>query len=368
MSRFFSSASGTPLSVEEIVLSILNRDLRSLPDRFDSEALIRYADHHRVLPLVATNLLATDLGDERFRNQLEEQLRNAIAVEAIRQRETADVLEQAAAAGVDPIVLKGTALAYSIYAEPHLRPRDDVDILVRKNRLDEVRRLMARLGYQERPSWAGDLHQSQTMFQKRIVPEVVLSWDVHWLLSNRFTLGSRFEWNELIATSQSLPALTRSARGLSIPWALLHACIHLVGHHEGEERLIWDWDLRLLVRSLSADELGELRLLAREHDVDEMVADALGHAEMAGVMEVPSDLLFESAGRSSQNRRVLRMWSELKSLPGIGLKLRWARQLLFPGRRNLESRYGRRIPLVLLPLFTAHRWISGAAGVLKRRG
>ncbi|MBW3672031.1 MAG: hypothetical protein KY432_10225, partial [Acidobacteria bacterium] len=132
--------------------------------------------------------------------------------------------------------------------------------------------------------------------------------------------------------------------------------------------LIWDWDLRLLVDSLSTDERGHFRLLAREHDVEELVVDALGHAEVAGVIEIPRTLLFESIGRRSQDRRVLRMWSELQSLPGIGLKLRWIRQLLFPGRRNLERRYGRKIPWVLLPLFTAHRWISGAAGVLKRRG
>lgn len=354
------------------MVSILKGDLRALPDRLDPEELIRYAEHHRVLPLVATRLLSTHPGTDpcevRFRNQLEEQLRNAIAVEAIRHRETENVLEQAAAAGLDPIVLKGTALAYSIYTEPHLRPRDDVDILVQRHRLGEVRDLMAGLGYQERPSWAGDLHQSQTMFQKRIVPEVVLSWDVHWLLSNRFTLGSRFSWNELMGSSRSLPALTPSARGLSRPWALLHACIHMVGHHEGEERLIWDWDLRLLVGSLSTDELGEFRLLAQEHDVEELVVDALGHAEAAGVIQVPPVLLFESSGRSSQNRRIIRMWSELQSLSGIGLKLRWVRQLLFPGRRNLESRYGRTIPWVLLPWFTAHRWVSGAVGVLKRRG
>ena len=50
--------------------------------------------------------------------------------------------------GVPALILKGTALAYSTYRHPHLRPRADIDLLVPEDRRGAARAALAGLGYE----------------------------------------------------------------------------------------------------------------------------------------------------------------------------------------------------------------------------
>src|SRR5688572_29743832 len=51
------------------------------------------------------------------------------ARELLRQQELISVLDVLSAEDIDPILLKGTALAYSLYDSPASRPRIDTDLL-----------------------------------------------------------------------------------------------------------------------------------------------------------------------------------------------------------------------------------------------
>ena len=73
------------------------------------------AEYHGVWPLVAGGAGA---------------LRDVAAVELLRKRELLEVLRALDDAGVAPLLLKGAALAYSIYPSPVLRPRADTDLLI----------------------------------------------------------------------------------------------------------------------------------------------------------------------------------------------------------------------------------------------
>ena len=44
------------------------------------------------------------------------------------------------AAGIDALLLKGSALAYLVYAAPHLRPRVDIDLMICRDALDRAER------------------------------------------------------------------------------------------------------------------------------------------------------------------------------------------------------------------------------------
>jgi putative nucleotidyltransferase-like protein len=84
---------------------------------------------------------------EDIREALARETRAQTARELLRQNELISVLDVLAADGIDPILLKGTALAYSLYDNPASRPRVDTDLLIRGNDVDHVRRAMARHGY-----------------------------------------------------------------------------------------------------------------------------------------------------------------------------------------------------------------------------
>jgi len=65
------------------------------------------------------------------------------------QSEALTVIAQALEAeGIEPVILKGGALAHTVYPEPALRPMEDLDILVAPERLEQARQALSRQGFQ----------------------------------------------------------------------------------------------------------------------------------------------------------------------------------------------------------------------------
>src|SRR5437773_5170033 len=83
--------------------------------------------------------------------------REQTAKELLREKELISVLDVLVTEDICPIILKGTALAYSLYNSPASRPRVDTDLLIRKNEIDAVRRVMAGCGYTAPTYCEGDL-------------------------------------------------------------------------------------------------------------------------------------------------------------------------------------------------------------------
>lgn len=356
-----------PNDPERALLALLLGERREIPDGIETTSLLDLARREGVLPLLASRLLASGRIDDALAARLDHEQNQAVAADTFWERETIRVLDEIGARGIDAVVLKGMALAHSLYDAPHMRPRVDVDLLIDRGTLESLRSLMNELGYSERPSWGGDLHHSQTAFQKQLLPELRLTWDVHWLLTNRFAWGSRFRFDEIIDGAVPLPALGPSARALSLPWALLHACIHLVGHHGGDEKLIWLWDIRLLLERLTATELDLFRSLVSRFEMDEVVGQAMSRVAARGLAEPETLASFGMSSTPVARRRTARMWQELRSLPGARLKLVWIAQLLFPSRADLETLYGHPISRVSAPFFTVHRWLRGVIRITRRR-
>ncbi len=63
-------------------------------------------------------------------------------------RELARILEAFDAAGIETIVLKGAALAQTVYEDIGLRPMNDIDLLVRPEDVEKAVAIMRRLDYQ----------------------------------------------------------------------------------------------------------------------------------------------------------------------------------------------------------------------------
>ena len=342
---------------------ILEGARNDLPDEISLDDLIDTAAAEGVLPLISSRLLSRTRIEAR--ETLEHHLRHAIAVEEMWRAETVRVLASLGEREIESIVLKGTALAYSLYEEPHLRPRVDVDILIPEHDLERVRILMSDLGYQERASWAGDLHQAQTSFQRSVLRGKIVTWDVHWRLSNRYAWSSRFDSNELFEQTRPIPALSSQALGFRAPWSLLHACIHLVGHRPEERRLIWDWDIRLLASALTDAEAKEFTKIVRDHGLQDAVERATAHVRENGFF-LPASVLEDGSGGGTTLRPTTRRWKEWRAIPGLKLKSRWLAQLLFPSRNDLQRRYGRTIPAWLYPLYLVRRLIGGIVKNLRK--
>lgn len=213
---------------------------------------------HGVGPLVYS---VTELPDLRH-----EAIRSA-AVEGSRLDDLRGVLSVLSRARVDTLVVKGSALAYDVYAVPELRPRADTDLLVPRHSVERVRQAMLAAGFRELPG-SGDEHGvRQTLFTRRDERGLDHAYDVHWDVSNAPAFSAALPFEEARSRAVPLPHIGPGTLGLSRPDALLLACIHRVSHHHDSERLIWLVDIALLRAGMTVEEHRRFWKLAAERGV-----------------------------------------------------------------------------------------------------
>lgn len=304
--------------------------------------------------------------------------RAAAARELTRQRELARVLEALAAAGVQPVLIKGTALAYTVYPAPAWRPRQDTDLLVRRDDLPAVRRAMQSLGYSAPPYCDGDLLFHQFALAKVDTLGTEHVFDVHWKISTQAAFADILSYADLAAGAVPVPALGPHARAAGALHALLIACIHPVMHHRNAGRLLWRYDLHLLASGLLPGELEQFAELAEEQGVGPICARALTGSQEAFGTPVPPGVL--SRLGATGNAALLaylnpgRRWHHelLSSLRALRWRdrLTLIREVLLPPPRYMLGAYGitsRAHGFALLPALYLHRNVYGIWKILAGR-
>ena len=188
-----------------------------------------------------------------LRTGLDRRAHHESVLEMARQRELTQLLAVLSDAKIRVLVLKGAALAYTHYPEPHLRPCSDLDLLIHRSSLEKTTVELENLGYRRRNSISREAVHSQWTFDRNCVSfkHVV---DLHWRISNRPLFGDMLSFEALVPTAVPVKQLGDSARTLSPVDALLFACIHRVAHHNGSHLLIWLYDIKLLAEALSPAE------------------------------------------------------------------------------------------------------------------
>ena len=309
---------------------------------------------------------------ETLREALSRQARQDVAVEMARVMELQEVLAALARAGLPVLLLKGAALAYTLYPEPHLRERCDTDLLLpSRDEAERAWRVLQTLGYQQPNAVSGDLIVYQLNIYKTICSGFTHAVDVQWRLSKAALFAERFAFAELAAAAVPIPALGPFAQGLGIVHALLMACIHRVFHlPDGSgNRLIWLYDIHLLAQRLTDEQWQQWMTLTEERGVCGPSLDGLRTAQTAFATVLPDEIqrrLRVGADRESWfNPRLARQqwyleWLNFCALPSTGARLRWLGQCLFPDAGYLRRKYGFRHSL-WLPWFYGVRIVQGVA-------
>lgn len=280
--------------------------------------------------------------------------RAAIAVELLERVELVRVLRALAAAQVPNLLLKGAALAYSVYPAPHLRPRTDVDLLFPdQNAVMAARLALAPLGYV-----ASDVPTTTTIGYETAMHRTTAGGyshhlDMHWRLANQALYADALEWSELDAAAIELPALDPTARALSPMHALLHACMHRISHLPWEhdtgghgDRLIWLYDFHLLSQRLDARQFDAFRETAAARGLAGACHEGLREAQRLLGTSLPQglmDALATAAGKESfdatrARRRWYQEWHNLRAMP-LRRKLAFAREKLFPSPAYMREQY-----------------------------
>ena len=317
------------------------------------EALIA----HGVAPLLYRATRSNALRAEGIR---------AAVLEPLRAADLQAVLAALAARGVDALLLKGTALAYDVYASPDLRPRGDTDLLISRDDLESARAALAELGLREQIT-SGDEHAVRQIFFTRANG---LAYDVHWSATNMPLFESLLRYDDLRRRAIALPRLGPHARALSHADALLLACIHRVAHHHDSDRLIWLADIALLRARMTEEEHRAFQEVAAQGKVTAICRRSIELAEEwwgEGGHPLPPLPGEEEPSAVMLDREISHGGVLLANLKALSWRQRAERlwQLAFPPAEFMRASFGSRSNAAL-PWLYVYRGVRGIGRLFRR--
>ena len=360
------------------LLSILRNDTPlPCPDasKPDWSSFISELSIHGLIPLLYMKIAQSPEAyhppnhiKEKFKEAF---LKNNLAYQ-IYLRQLREVLEAFTQADVEVIVLKGLALAWSVYPDFAARPFGDIDILVKPQKFILARKLLFELGYRnrfKRFEIYKDISKAEEFFHvtNRKRP---LTIDLHWNLFHHFGI-ERNGWTiDLFHQKEPVKVPGISFFTLDPVDAFIHAAVHLTLNHDEGIRLIWVADLGYLTRKLN--ETDGWPLLQRnivESKTIAVVRHALNAAQLWFNVQIPDNFLsylskFETndaermeidyaIGRITSNIRFGGYFKALRETPN---KLKFVVQFIFPAPEYVRIAYPPSKPW-MLPLSYCTRWV-----------
>ena len=329
-------------------------------------AHVRDAEGHRLL-----GLLGAAIGEGEFpvtasqAASFEERLRGWLGHTLRVERMLLQAVDALDAAGLDHRVLKGVALAHTVYPDPAWRVFGDVDLLVPPDALTRAAEVVAgalgatRAQPELRPGF-------ENRFGKEVLLRVgSLELDLHRTFVEG-ALGLTMELDDLWGPPEHCEIGGRRLAVLPPPVQVLHAAYAVV---------LGDWPPRLVARRDLAQVLTvrdpdaeEVLRLARRWRAEAVLARALDHA-WATLRPPATPALVDWArthrpGRLDRvlvgshvgpSRAYTRHAAALLVLPGIRRRASYLRALALPQREYLEARGMSRWRFLQRPLRVAKK-------------
>jgi hypothetical protein len=268
-----------------------------------------------------------------------------LANNTLLYQELTSILNAFQQAGIPLVVLKGAALAITVYDDIGLRPMGDLDLLVQPSHLERAISLFKHLGYQiQRIAYHVALEPIDKNKKSRLI-------ELHWSLPpdpiNHKIYSLSGLWSELVSHEFELPTNVYG-QTLSPVLSYLYLIAHSVYQHGLMSiRLIWYHDLSV-IRIMHADDMKSSKL--------DSMAKMLGWHHALVIVDNWLDYIFTtqtnlvSLDKFITNRTVksnflkrdsyyLRKWVHNASriLP-LGVRILLWRYLLFPSPGYIRSR------------------------------
>jgi hypothetical protein len=147
----------------------------------DWSAVPKIAARQQVGPLLYWHLKEYGIAyPQETRRALAAMYARQKAIAGAQAEALAEIIKTFTAAGIDSVVIKGGALAHIIYAEPGLRPKEDLDILVRPQQAMAAHALLLELGFHAPlPSSRFDLLQHHFPLAQRLRGNITVCVELH---------------------------------------------------------------------------------------------------------------------------------------------------------------------------------------------
>lgn len=263
----------------------------------------------------------------------------------------AEILKACRADSLDLLVLKGAALAETVYPRPSLRPYGDLDVLVRGKDASRAKAILESLGYIVEPSVWNDLlygRYCQANFFKH-TPRGPVVIELHTDLLNNplFARNAPIVSDGLWERARPARLAETEAWALGPEDQLLHLCLHLAGHYLAAPQSVRDI---AQVCTASVIEWPLLIRLAREAEATVSCFCGLLAAFHLFKTPIPSDVLEALAPRVGR--------SQLEQIALARVKDGSANHPRFSLLWHLLENPARRQSAIKRVLFPTHRWLS----------
>ncbi len=174
----------------EINSSIRQEIKELLNGAIDWNKVIEVSNRQQILPFLYYNLTKFDIQyiipQDIFvviKNYYYANLKRNLRIE----KEMLLILESANRHGIGIIPLKGFSLTQTLYNNPGLRIMADVDILIKKDALQEIKNILIQLGYQENVGVTSKNHHNEyrhmAVFLKTLSSNLYLTIEIHGILA-----------------------------------------------------------------------------------------------------------------------------------------------------------------------------------------
>jgi hypothetical protein len=279
------------------------------------------------------------------------------------------------------LVLKGPALALTLYDSVAERPFGDLDLLLPEEAMEPAAVALERFGLQRQPEETPGLVHHWTLLG-RAPSGVPLRVELHRRLLASPPFDRAFEARALVEKARDLPLDAPAARTTGPIDTMLHLAGHLVLQHAREERLIWVADIDRVARRLLGEDdgaWGALSARATETGLAPAVDDALRAARHWFDTPVPASWRPGAVAperqaahrrlraRASVGREGARLWADVRGLPSARARLAYALRHVLPAPAYMRAWYGIDQDW-RLPIYYARRLLRGLGHILALPG
>jgi len=377
--------------IEALLRALLRNEQTAWPygqDQGFAATFFARADYHGVLPLLHEILKPEWARDRGWPAEVLEACHQQAIARAMwelrHQQLLGQVIEALTHAGIPPVLFKGTALAYGLYANPVLRARSDTDFIIPPQSFNAVAEVLTACGFERDSSVEGEFVSYQTSFVRSEIGGGNHVLDVHWRINNSQILAKLFSYEELLANSTDLPRLSPQARAVSATHAMLLACMHRATHKQNPyyvdgtayysgDRLVWIYDIHLLAAGFSRPDWEGLVQMAEEKGLRAVCLEGFGLASAFFRTEIP-DFVRAALQGHEKTETVARyfnsgawgqQWMDFCAIPGVSRKRRFLAETFFPSADYMRKKYPQARPGWIAWLYL-RRAASGAFKRLSR--
>src|SRR5262245_25545256 len=172
---------------DSLICAVLRGENPSWPESKGAacvESFLKRSDYHNVSALLNERLYRS----ENWPADLREAIHDRAIAQAVWELHHQQVLKRVDAAladiGVQPVFLKGTALAYSLYPDPMLRARGDTDMIIPPSEQRRVHDVLTKLGFELSVGISGEFISYQATYVSTEANAGTHSIDLHWRINN----------------------------------------------------------------------------------------------------------------------------------------------------------------------------------------